>query len=255
MQSLGDRIKSIRLELGETMEEFGARFNTSKGTINNWEKNRNKPNKANLKAIADLGGLTVEELLSGNPSIEKSVDDVQSERAEKFINNKEQVWKQEAKLLAPSVASGLLTLGLGFKKSRAEAIHDYEAHQKRIQALEQYSQDYIDKNYDNYTYDKYIRDFPNSNPQGFEQYKEKEWVIFKEVLENFWESFDIITENSEWINTRFTDQIADELNKISKKADEEDREHYYVNEVVQPFLDQAANDFKEYIKEFIDTED
>ncbi len=51
---LGERIKVIRVSLGETMEQFGARFNTSKGTVNNWEKGRNAPNKANLKKIADL---------------------------------------------------------------------------------------------------------------------------------------------------------------------------------------------------------
>lgn len=60
---LGNRIKSIRLSLGETMEEFGARFNTSKGTVNNWEKGRNLPNKKSLLIIANLVNLTVEEFL------------------------------------------------------------------------------------------------------------------------------------------------------------------------------------------------
>jgi transcriptional regulator with XRE-family HTH domain len=63
MQGLGSRIENIRLELGETMEEFGSRFNTSKGTVNNWEKDRNRPNKTNLKAIAELGNISVQELL------------------------------------------------------------------------------------------------------------------------------------------------------------------------------------------------
>lgn len=46
---LGKQIRVIRVSLGETMEQFGQRFNTSKGTVNNWEKGRNAPNKANLK--------------------------------------------------------------------------------------------------------------------------------------------------------------------------------------------------------------
>lgn len=66
MNELADRIKSIRLSLGETMEEFGKRFNTSKATINNWEKGRNKPNKNNLLLIANLGGISIDELLNGN---------------------------------------------------------------------------------------------------------------------------------------------------------------------------------------------
>lgn len=63
--NVGKKIKSIRLSLGETMEEFGARCNTSKGTVNNWEKGRNLPNKENLLIISNLGNMTVEELLNG----------------------------------------------------------------------------------------------------------------------------------------------------------------------------------------------
>lgn len=69
MSDLANKIRSIRFSLGETMEEFGARFNTSKATINNWEKGRNKPNKNNLLIIANLGGLSVEELIMGNKQI------------------------------------------------------------------------------------------------------------------------------------------------------------------------------------------
>lgn len=54
------QIRSLRLSLGETMEEFGTRFNTSKGTINNWEKGRNLPNKENLLKIANLLDISVE---------------------------------------------------------------------------------------------------------------------------------------------------------------------------------------------------
>lgn len=61
--SVGQRINKIRLSLGETMEVFGKRFGTSKGTVNNWEKDRNMPNKENLKVIADIGNITVEELI------------------------------------------------------------------------------------------------------------------------------------------------------------------------------------------------
>lgn len=62
---IGQRIKNIRINLGKTMEDFGNILLTSKGTVNNWEKGRNLPNKDNLKSIADLGGLSVEEVLYG----------------------------------------------------------------------------------------------------------------------------------------------------------------------------------------------
>lgn len=63
---LGSRIKQIRLSHGLTMEEFGKKFNTSKGTVNNWEKERNSPNRENLMAIAHLGDMSVDELLNGS---------------------------------------------------------------------------------------------------------------------------------------------------------------------------------------------
>ena len=63
---VGKQIRSLRLSLGETMEEFGTRFNTSKGTINNWEKGRNLPNKENLLKIANLLDISVEELINND---------------------------------------------------------------------------------------------------------------------------------------------------------------------------------------------
>ncbi len=65
-KSLGERINAIRLEKGYTMEDFGKLFNTSKGTVNNWEKGRNNPNRKNLKKIAEIGNVSVEFLLYGS---------------------------------------------------------------------------------------------------------------------------------------------------------------------------------------------
>lgn len=65
MVTLGARIREIRMERGETLEEFGKHFNTPKTTVFYWEKGRNKPNKENLKKLADLAGTTVESLLIG----------------------------------------------------------------------------------------------------------------------------------------------------------------------------------------------
>lgn len=71
---VGNRIKNIRLSKGHTMESFGKLLNTSKGTVNNWEKGRNLPNKENLKSIADLAGLSVDQLLYGN--VNQTIKDI-----------------------------------------------------------------------------------------------------------------------------------------------------------------------------------
>lgn len=65
LQFLGQKINKLRLELGETMEQFGKRFNTSKGTVNNWEKGRNSPNKENLLLLSKLAKTSVEDFLFG----------------------------------------------------------------------------------------------------------------------------------------------------------------------------------------------
>ena len=66
MKTTGERIKDIRLELGETLEQFGKRFNppANRSLVTGWENNRYTPNPERLKAIAEIGGTTVEELCS-----------------------------------------------------------------------------------------------------------------------------------------------------------------------------------------------
>lgn len=86
MNNFGDRIKKIRLENGLTMEEFGKKFNTSKGTVNNWEKGRNKPNKENLKAISELGKISIDELFYGLTS--KSLEDYTNEELLTELNRR-----------------------------------------------------------------------------------------------------------------------------------------------------------------------
>lgn len=81
--ALGQRIKQIRLEIGETMEEFGARLDTSKGTVNNWEKGRNLPNNKTLLKIAKLKNITVEELLYPNDMVQALIDENARLRDEK----------------------------------------------------------------------------------------------------------------------------------------------------------------------------
>ena len=69
-KATGQRIRSIRLRLGLTMEEFIERIDGKpgkgrSGTVNNWETGKNAPNAKRLKKIASLGGVTVDYLLHG----------------------------------------------------------------------------------------------------------------------------------------------------------------------------------------------
>lgn len=64
--AVGTRINKIRLRKGLNMTEFGSLLDTSKGAVNNWEKGKNLPNLERLKKIAELAGISVEELLYGD---------------------------------------------------------------------------------------------------------------------------------------------------------------------------------------------
>ena len=69
MKTTGERIKDIRLELGETLETFGKRFDppANRSLVSGWENNRYTPSPERLKAIAELGGISVHELIYRKP--------------------------------------------------------------------------------------------------------------------------------------------------------------------------------------------
>lgn len=61
---VGQRIKTIRLNLGLTMEQFGNELGLTKASINNFEKGRNLPNRTNTLLIANIAKIKPETLLS-----------------------------------------------------------------------------------------------------------------------------------------------------------------------------------------------
>lgn len=65
--AVGNRIREIRKGYNLTMEAFGKLIsNTIKGTVNNWEKGVNLPNKVAMEKIAILGHISLSELKYGD---------------------------------------------------------------------------------------------------------------------------------------------------------------------------------------------
>lgn len=60
---VGHKIKTIRIQMGLTTEEFGKELTATKGTVSKWENGHYLPNNERLKRIAELGNITVEQLL------------------------------------------------------------------------------------------------------------------------------------------------------------------------------------------------
>lgn len=72
----GLRIKQIRSNLGDTLEEFGKRIEADKSNILRWEQGKTLPNKQRLKAISILGNISLNELIYGSTDefIENNID-------------------------------------------------------------------------------------------------------------------------------------------------------------------------------------
>ena len=66
-KKLGERIKKVRLELGDTTEVFGKRFDppANRSLVSAWENGRYIPSPERLKSLAELGGISVDYLLNG----------------------------------------------------------------------------------------------------------------------------------------------------------------------------------------------
>lgn len=62
--NIGDKIRTIRLEKGMTLEEFGKMFGATKGNVLKWEQGKSSPNPERLKTIAKIADMTIEELLT-----------------------------------------------------------------------------------------------------------------------------------------------------------------------------------------------
>ena len=96
--SLGERIKQIRLERGETLEEFGQAIRkrsnkdlkSNKSNVSRWERDENVPNDFTLESIAKLGNTTVDELLHGKPTN----DDIAMDLIDFYIKHNEKLGKR-----------------------------------------------------------------------------------------------------------------------------------------------------------------
>lgn len=78
-KEIGYSIKLIRKQLGLTMEEFGKKFDpvASESIVSRWESGVSIPNNRRLKRIADLGNVTVADLIFDNKVlIPKAVYDI-----------------------------------------------------------------------------------------------------------------------------------------------------------------------------------
>lgn len=96
--SVGEKIKEIRISLGMTQEMFANKLSNllnetklSKGTVNNWEHDRNMPNKKRIKAISDISGVPINTILGeNNLNTYSEVENQKSERLGQVIRQQQE---------------------------------------------------------------------------------------------------------------------------------------------------------------------
>jgi transcriptional regulator with XRE-family HTH domain len=66
-RTMGERIRTLRMQWGWTQEQLGSALNTDQTAVSAWERDKARPSGAALSAIARLAGLSVEVLDSDAP--------------------------------------------------------------------------------------------------------------------------------------------------------------------------------------------
>lgn len=77
---LGQRLKQLRTEKHLSQETVAFELNVSRQAVAKWENNASKPSTANLMAICDLYGISLDELIS-NKSDELSAEQTEPNKS------------------------------------------------------------------------------------------------------------------------------------------------------------------------------
>lgn len=106
--TMGDRIKAHRKRLGMTQEQLAERMGVSAQAVSKWENNLSCPDISVLPELADVFGITVDELLGKNSPVHEAEVIGENEQA---AYRERVVWKTETKKDGILFALYILTVG------------------------------------------------------------------------------------------------------------------------------------------------
>ena len=95
---LGQRLKQLRTEKDLSQETVAFELNVSRQAVAKWENNASKPSTANLMAICDLYGISLDELIS-NKSNEYSAEHIEPNKS-----------KEKTAIVILSIVGGMLLM-------------------------------------------------------------------------------------------------------------------------------------------------
>lgn len=126
--NFGERVKTLRIEKGLTQEDVANALCVTKQAVSKWENGASFPDVAYLGALADLMGVNIDYLLTGNDNvkIEKQVEIVEKEKIveveKEVIKEPPKVKKHYSKEEASSIAYRYLMFRRGFRMGTSFAI-------------------------------------------------------------------------------------------------------------------------------------
>lgn len=231
-KEVGNRIRAIRKSRGESQTEFAQKINATLPAVSNWETGRNIPNNERIKAIADIGDITVEELLYGQKSRTADMS------LKEYLNYKLDEYIQEA---FPQT-SGISNLISNLKVNSSE--NDYSKdNKKHAKIIKELGKEYIDvMYYSDITLETLQAVSSGLTTDNFIQYRENAWYEFKAFLDKEVVQLRFSTERDilYLIKKLFIDKFEDKFIEALEQFDDPDELNQFIFEEIEPILNEAS---------------
>lgn len=86
---LNERIRNLRLSKNLTLKQVAEEFGTTKASVSNWENGKSNPDSKKINSLANIFGVSVQYLLTGEAITESNYQAEQSNESVFFISWKE----------------------------------------------------------------------------------------------------------------------------------------------------------------------
>lgn len=98
-----NKLKTLRKEKGLSQDALAEMLGISRQSISKWERGESSPDTDNLLALAQVYGITVDEIINSDKPVEKKDDNAKSKKEEKVERQYAQIGKALFKFPMPLI--------------------------------------------------------------------------------------------------------------------------------------------------------
>ena len=119
--SLAERLASLRRKKGMTQMELAEKLKVSRQAISGWEVGSSTPNMDNLKALSELYGVSIDDLLTNDTGtyFESNENRGQKQNVKTALNQHSVIW---VSILAILLAVGIAIYSAAVKKDEQKSV-------------------------------------------------------------------------------------------------------------------------------------